>query len=279
MISAGRVTMSRCAPAAERLVLARYLRKLIVARNAFPGLLMDGCPDQGRSAVARSARLWHVDDESRSRLSSAACAAGGGNAAQVAAAADAREASAGWDAVVLVEGISDQFALETLASRRGRDLVSEGVGIVAMGGATNLGHFLDLFGPHGRDIRLAGLCDAAAERGFRRGLQRAGLGPLTGRSGLAQAGFFVCVADLEDELIRSLGAASVEQVVEDQGELGSFRRFQKQPAQRGRTREAQLRRFMGTRSGRKARYARLLAGALDLTSVPRPLDRVLSYVT
>jgi hypothetical protein len=174
--------------------------------------------------------------------------------------------AAGWDAVVLVEGISDQVALETLATRRGRDLGSEGVGIVAMGGATNLGHFLDLFGPRGRDVRLAGLCDAAAERGFRRGLQRAGL---------ERNGFFVCVADLEDELIRSLGAAAVEQVVRDQGELGSFRRFQKQPAQRGRTCQAQLRRFMGTRSGRKARYARLLAGALDLTRVPRPLDRVL----
>ncbi len=220
-----------------------------------------------------------MDGESRSRLSSAAWPAGGRTAAQVAAAAGAREAAAGWDAVVLVEGISDQFALETLATRRGRDLDSEGVGVVAMGGATNLAHFLDLFGPNGRDIRLAGLCDAAAERGFRRDLHRAGLGHLTGRSGLERAGFFVCVADLEDELIRSLGAAAVEQVVTDQGELSSFRRFQKQPAQRGRTRQAQLRRFMGTRSGRKTRYARLLAEALDLTRVPRPLDRVLCYVT
>ena len=32
---------------------------------------------------------------------------------------------------------------------------------------------------------------------------------------------------------------------------------------------------MGTRKGRKARYARLLVDALDLTRVPRPLDRVL----
>jgi hypothetical protein len=33
---------------------------------------------------------------------------------------------------------------------------------------------------------------------------------------------------------------------------------------------------MGTRSGRKSQYARLLAGALDLTRVPRPLDLVLA---
>jgi hypothetical protein len=91
-------------------------------------------------------------------------------------------------------------------------------------------------------------------------------------------GFYVCVADLEDELIRSLGAASVQDVIDAQGELGSFRTMQKQPAQRGRTIDQQLRRFMGTRGGRKIRYARLLVDALELTKVPRPLDRVLAHV-
>ena len=89
-------------------------------------------------------------------------------------------------------------------------------------------------------------------------------------------GFYVCVADLEDELIRCLGAACVEQVVEAQGELGPFRTFQQQPAWQGRSRQAQLRRFIGTHSGRKIR-ARLLVDALDLASVPRPLDRVLAH--
>ena len=41
--------------------------------------------------------------------------------------------------VVLVEGESDQQALEALAARRGRDLVAEGVSIVAMGGAKSVG--------------------------------------------------------------------------------------------------------------------------------------------
>jgi hypothetical protein len=90
-------------------------------------------------------------------------------------------------------------------------------------------------------------------------------------------GFYVCVADLEDELIRCLGAARVEQVVEAQGELGSFRTFQRQPAWQGRSSQAQLRRFVGTHSGRKVRYARLLVDALEPTSVPRPLDRVLAH--
>ena len=79
-------------------------------------------------------------------------------------------------------------------------------------------------------------------------------------------------------MIRSLGTASVERLIADQGELASFRTFCRQPAQRDRTRQQQLRRFMGTRSGRKAHYGRVLASALDLTRVPRPLDSVLAQV-
>jgi hypothetical protein len=180
--------------------------------------------------------------------------------------------------VVLVEGVSDQLALEALAARRGRNLSAERVSIVPMGGAKNIRSFLDLFGPQGFDLRLAGLCDAAEEGDFKRGLERAGLGSNLGRGDMEDLGFYVCVADLEDELIRSLGPASVERVIEGQGELGPFRTFQKQPAQQGRTMARQLRRFMGTRSGRKAQYAPLLVEALDLTQVPRPLDGVLAHV-
>ena len=181
-------------------------------------------------------------------------------------------------AVVLVEGISDQVALEALARRRGRDLGAERISVVPMGGARSIGRFLELFGPRGLDVRLAGLCDAGEEGDFRRGLERAGLGSHLTRADMESLGFYVCLADLEDELIRSLGTASVEHIVDAQGELGSFRTLQKQPAQQGRTHEAQLRRFMGTRGGRKIHYARLLVDALDLTQVPRPLDRVLAHV-
>ena len=66
--------------------------------------------------------------------------------------------------------------------------------------------------------------------------------------------------------------------LEAQGELGSFRTMQKQPEKRGQTLEEQLRRFMGTRGGRKIQYAPLLVAALDLANVPRPLDRVLAHV-
>jgi hypothetical protein len=179
---------------------------------------------------------------------------------------------------VLVEGISDQVALETLAGRRGRDLDAEGVSVVPIGGATNIRGFLDRFGPKGYGVTLAGLCDAGEEGHFRRGLELAGLGSHLTRAAMESIGFCVCVTDLEDELIRSLGAAAVERIVDEQGELKSLRTFQKQAAQQGRTREAQLRRFMGTRGGRKIRYASVLVEALDLRRVPRPLDRVLACV-
>jgi hypothetical protein len=181
-------------------------------------------------------------------------------------------------AAVLVEGESDKLALEALAERRGRDLDDEGVSVVAMGGSKNIARYLDQLGPHGSNVMLAGLCDAAQEGDFRRGLERAGLGSDLTRADMESLGFYVCVADLEDELIRSLGAAAVERIVHAQGELGSFRTFQKQPEKQGQTNEAQLRRFMGTKGGRKLHYAPLLVDALDLTAVPRPLDRVLAHV-
>ncbi len=219
-----------------------------------------------------------MDHESLSRLVAVTGPAGSSNGALAAAAAYARQAAAGSCAVILVEGVSDQAAIESLAVRRGRDLGGEGVFVVPMGGATNIGHFLDLFGPRGLGVRLAGLCDEGEEADFRRGLARAGLGPGLTRADLERRGFYVCVADLEDEMIRSLGPAAVERLIEGQGELASFGIFGRQPAQRGRTPEQQMRRFMGTRSGRKIRYGRVLAGALDLTRVPRPLDRVLAQV-
>ena len=68
----------------------------------------------------------------------------------------------------------------------------------------------------------------------------------------------------------------MERVLDDEGELASFRRFQDQPAQRGRDLRAQLHRFLGTRAGRKVRYGSLLVDALELDRVPAALDLVLA---
>ena len=179
-------------------------------------------------------------------------------------------------AVVIVEGQSDQVAVETLAERRGRNLEAEDVSVVAVGGAHAIGRFLDALDLD--RVRLAGLCDAGEEREFRRALERAGLGPDLSRADMERLGFYVCDEDLETELIRALGADAVEDVLAAHGDLAPFRTLQKQPQWQGRPKEEQLRRFMGSGGSRKLKYARLLVEALDLARVPRPLDGVLSHV-
>lgn len=227
-----------------------------------------------------------MDETSRFRQALVAWAAGGPDAP--AAAATARELADGVRTLVLVEGASDHVALETLATRDGRDLGAEGVAVVPLGGATNIGRFLDVCGPPGLGLPLAGLYDIGEERHFRRHLERVGLGAGLGTGpgsphgpahpGLEALGFHVCSADLEDELIRALGAEGVRQVIDAQGETRPFHTFQGQPAQRERPVAHQLRRFMGTHSGRKARYARALVAHLDRERVPRPLNRLLAHV-
>src|SRR5258708_10753048 len=174
--------------------------------------------------------------------------------------------------VVLVEGVSDQLAVEALAVRRGRRLDAEGISVVPIGGSKNIKTFLDKFGPQGLNVRLAGLYDAAEEGDFRRGLDRAGLGSNLSRIDMERIGFFACVADLEDELIRALGAAAVEKVIQANGELDALRSFQRQPQWRGRSRQAQLRRFFGTHHRRKIRSGALPVDPPDLPQVPRALD-------
>jgi len=181
-------------------------------------------------------------------------------------------------AIVLVEGISDQVALEALAARRGRNLVADGVAVVPIGGAQAIGRFLAQFGPNGLDVPLAGLCDVGEEDVFRRGLERAGLGAELTRGDMERLGFHVCVLDLEDELIRALGPAAVVGVIEAEGDLGSLWTFQKQIAWRGKPIEAQLRRYLTSSDRRKIRYVRHFVDALDLSAMPRPLDGVLAHV-
>ena len=156
------------------------------------------------------------------------------------------------DTAVLVEGKSDVAALEALGVTR------PGLVIVPLGGATNVGACVRAFA--GSGVQLVGLCDVGEERFFAKALDE----------------YFVCKADLEDELTRSLGVKGTERVIDLQGDLAMFRTFQNQPAQRSRTAQQQLRRFMGTLAGRKEKYGKALVEGL--AEVPAPLaalrDRV-----
>jgi len=167
-------------------------------------------------------------------------------------------------AMILVEGVSDQIAVETLATRRSRDLRTEGIAVVPIGGA---GAIRRVLAEHASPtVRLAALCDVGEEAQVRRGIEASGF----------DVSVHVCVVDLEDELIRAVGVDRVTAVLEREGDLRSFTTLQKQVEWRGRPVDAQLRRFLGAGARRKLRYARLLTDvAVDVERVPRPLVDVL----
>jgi len=160
-------------------------------------------------------------------------------------------------AVVLVEGITDRLALEAVASRIGMDLA--GVEIVPIGGAQAIRRAAAEY----ENERVVGLCDAGEERFFRRVL-----GDKT----------FICVKDIEDELIRAAGVERVEAVVAAEGELETFRSFQGQLYWRERPVDAQLRRWLQN-GGRYLRYPPLLVAALQPEELPAPLVGVLTAAT
>ena len=164
--------------------------------------------------------------------------------------------------MILVEGVSDRIAIETLATRLDRDLAVEGVAVVAIGGAQAVERAV-----RGLDgVSVAGLYDVAEERAVLRGLDRAGLGG---------DGFFACDPDLEGELVRALGSERMLELVEARGQLGALTTYRKQPAQRDKPLEAQLH---GWLHNWKIRYAAPLVEALDLARVPPPLEQVLNHV-
>lgn len=175
--------------------------------------------------------------------------------------------SLGARTAVLLEGLSDLAAVEALAARRGRDLAAEGVCVVPMGGAMSVGRYAGLLGPPGLGLRLTGLCDEGEQGFYERGLTRA-QAPLQD--------IYVCTADLEDELIRALGTTGVEEILRAEGDFRAWQTFQRQPAQHDRRRHQQVRRFLGTKKGRKIRYGRLLVEALAPNRTPPPLDGLLA---
>jgi hypothetical protein len=201
-----------------------------------------------------------------------------GPAAATEATAVALARAEGARTVVLVEGVSDQIAVETLAGRRGRDLAAESVVVLPVGGVHGVARYLRRFGPEGTGARLAGLCDAGEEHVVRRGLAIAGLGAPSSRADLGRLGFFVCVEDLEDELIRAAGPGRVTEVFAAHGDLAAFRTIQRQPAWRGKDEAAQMRRFLGAGAKRKLRYARLLTEALSPDRIPPPLAALLAAI-
>jgi hypothetical protein len=165
-----------------------------------------------------------------------------------------------------------------LALRLGRDLASEAVVVLPIGGAHGIRNDLLRFGPLGAGLTLAGLCDAGEQQVFLRGLAAAGVGAPHNRDEMEHLGFFVCVDDLEDELIRAAGQRLITDVLSANDDLASFETMRKQPAWRDQPFAAQMRRFLGAGARRKIRYAELLVSELTLERMPQPLIAVVGSV-
>jgi hypothetical protein len=164
--------------------------------------------------------------------------------------------------VVLVEGISDQIAVEALLAAHAVGL--DHLAVLPTGGAHGMGR-------HARELaagrRLVALCDAREAP-----IVRGRLDPL-------RVPLVVCDRDLEDELIRSLGTDLVIATIEANGEARAFRTMQRQASWAGRPVHDQLRRFLGAGATRKSRYAALLVErAVAVDAVPDPLRTLVAHL-
>ncbi len=162
--------------------------------------------------------------------------------------------------VVLVEGESDAVVVRRLLDERGL-----GPEVVPMGGVTNVRRWAEELRVDGADPVLLALGDA----GERRYLEKV-QPPL--------AGVFVCQRDLEEELFRALGRDEAVAAIVAIGDEERWATFRTQPEWRDRPVDDQLRRFVGTRSGRKAALAAELARRLDGGVLPPPLAALLAAV-
>ena len=170
-------------------------------------------------------------------------------------------------------------AIEALAERRSVDTDALGISLVPIGGAQAIGRFLDLFVPQG--LKLAGLCDAGRGRRVR-GASSSAPAPAgtLAREDMERARVYVCVEDLEDELIRA-PARPRWSGLGGQGDLGSFRRSRSSRRWAGRTpSRSSSGGFMGCaagdgRSGTRGCWSMRWTFEKDF---PRPLDRLLAHV-
>lgn len=180
--------------------------------------------------------------------------------------------------IVLVEGVTDELALTLAARRSGRDLKAEGVSIVPINGAHAISRFLLQLAAEKPAAKLAGLYDEGEENVIRAALERAGYGRNLDRRRLEGVGFFACIVDLEDELIRAVSETNLSRLIELEGDAQPWRTFRSQHAWHGRPVDQQFRRFIRSVSERNSRYIRAIVETIDPSRMPRPLRLLLDYV-
>lgn len=175
-------------------------------------------------------------------------------------------------AVVLVEGVSDRIAVESVAAHRGVDLAGLRVAVVATGGVHGLKRMLHEVKAAFPQSALCGLYDLGEQSVVERALVdewmlRPGADP-------EGAGFYAAADDLEHELIRACGLPAAMAALESEGDLAGFRRMQQQPQWRGHDTAEQLHRWLAGGAERKLRYARILVQRTPADRLPGPLVAV-----
>lgn len=174
--------------------------------------------------------------------------------------------------VVLLEGASDVAAVRAVMATCGVDPAP--VELVALQGVTNVGRVLKEIRQLRGDVDVVGMCDAAETRFVQRALVDDGL-PVSDASDLPVYGFFVCEADLEDELIRALGPNRARDALVGAGLGSKLEALQLQAAWADRPLAEQIHRFCGVASGRKELAAGILAAALAEDEIPEPMAMLL----
>lgn len=177
--------------------------------------------------------------------------------------------------VVLLEGASDVAAVRAVAAADEVDLTT--TRLVDLGGVTNIRQVLRQWRQRAPEVEIVGMCDAGETRFVERAIAAEGAA-VRDASDLAAYGFFVCHADLEEELIRALGSAAALEVVTRLGLGGKFATLRQQPAWQERPVADQLHRFCGVASGRKELLAGALAAALTAEQVPEPIRLLIDRV-
>lgn len=180
--------------------------------------------------------------------------------------------------VVLVEGVTDELALNLAARRSGRDLKAEGVSVVPINGAHAMSKFLRRLAAEEPRAKLGGLYDEGEEEVIRAALELAGYGANLDRNRMEKVGFFACIADLEDELIRAAGESILSRLIEFEGDAQPWHTFRNQRQWNGRPMDQQFRRFIRSVSERNSRYIRAIIETIDPSRLPRPLRLLLDYV-
>lgn len=174
--------------------------------------------------------------------------------------------------VCLLEGASDVAAVRRLMTAQAIDPAP--IELVNLQGVTNVGRVLKELRQVRGDVDVVGMCDVAESRFVERALAEDGL-PVTDVTDLPIYGFFVCEADLEEELIRALGPERARDALVGQGLGGKLEALRTQPEWADRPLAEQLHRFCGAASGRKEAAAAILAGELTPDEVPEPLALLL----